>query len=165
MYIFCLCIICPTLVTKAQSPNFIWSHDDDDDDGGNICLVSGFSSSLPPEEMIVNVVVNSVAYILRFHPDSIRTICCRTKRLACRFTCTMFLPDILTGFFVQALGRPKNVVMDWFHLLFFYIESSSFTPVFPLTLDITWRVRLDNMLNSKQYAKSEKAIISTEVFA
>lgn len=49
--------------------------------------------------------------------------------------------DVFTGYvdwlFVRALGQPKNMVMDWFHLLFFYIESYSFTPVFPLTLDIT----------------------------
>lgn len=125
----CLCIICPTLVTKAQSLNFIRSHyyynmnSGQGVLGGISVLLVVSAAHYRLRKWLLIVIVNSVAYIWAFiqiHSDYL--LC--TKRLACRFTCTMFLLDILTAS-VRALGwskkktKTQNPVMDWFHLLFF----------------------------------------------
>lgn len=85
----CLCIICPTLVTKAQSLNFIRSHYYYNTNsgqgglsvGGDIGLVSRFSSSLPAEKMIVNCGCEFSCIYLSFHPDFIPTLCCVLRDL------------------------------------------------------------------------------------
>lgn len=124
----CLCIICPTLVTKAQSLNFIRSHyyyNMNSGQGvlgaGDIGLVSRFSSSLPAEKMIVNCGCEFSCIYLSFHPDFIPTICCVLRDLHADspVRCFHLTSWLLLSELWSKTKKTQNPVMDWFHLLFF----------------------------------------------
>lgn len=121
----CLCIICPTWVMKAQSLNFIPSHyyyymNFSLEEISLWSLVNHFSSSLPAEKMIVNCDCEFSCIYLSFHSDFIQTTC-----IACRFTCRMFLLNILTAL-SYLWDDPKlwswtgsiSCFLQWVHLIY-----------------------------------------------
>lgn len=115
----CLCIICSTLVMKAQSLNFILSHyymNFSLEEISLWSLVNHFSSSLPAEKMIVNCDCEFSCIYLSFHSDFIQTICCVLRDLHADSPVGCFY--LTSWLLCPTFGMIKNLVMDWFHLLF-----------------------------------------------
>lgn len=113
----CLCIICSTLVIKAQSINFIISHY-----YMNFCLeeislwslVNHISSSLQAEKILI-VIVHSVAYIWAAFIQ-IQTVCCVYWENCMPVHLSEVLPNILTALSWSWTGS-IHCFLHWVHFI------------------------------------------------
>lgn len=146
----CLCIICPTLVIKAQSLNFILSHCSMNFSLEEISfwsLVNHFIGWLQAEKKKKDCRLWLCIQLRTFELLSFRfelSVVC-TERIACRFTCRRFYFNILTAssslWDDEKCGHglvPIIVSLRWVHFIFSCV---------PLTLAITYGVGLDNAPN------------------
>lgn len=126
----CLCIICPTLVIKAQSLNFIlplfkwislWRKK-------RLFKHSVSSTWDWGKDCLLWLCIWLRTFWAALHSD-LSYLLCVPRELHADFTCRRF--HLTSGLICAPSGWGKSLVMDWFHLLFLSNEFILSTPVFP----------------------------------